>query len=95
MTKTTVEINDTLQELRKEYIAELQYRKDTNNPNYQSPLSLRTPSEAADRMFEAIRTGWSKADWLKHNPALRVAAKSVGITKSSQLRELIKGKEAA
>lgn len=34
-----------------------------------------------------------KSDWLKHNPVMRHAAKSLGITSSLQLREIAKNWE--
>lgn len=48
------------------------------------------PSLVVDRMIKAISLGSYPSDWLKHNKAMRIACAKIGITKSRELRELIK-----
>lgn len=50
------------------------------------------------RMLGAVYRDANKsdyADWMKHNPRLARAARSVGITRSPDLRALFKGADAA
>lgn len=83
-------------------IAEYQQK----NPVYFSARvdEMKSPEQIAGRMLNAVKNCISNhacskpnakrgCDWLKHNEAMRVACKKVGIKTSKELRQLVKESE--
>jgi hypothetical protein len=74
----------TIQEFRIAYIGVL--KKDIPEYGFSEDQAIKT----ADKMIDAIKRADYRADWLKHNQAMRLAAKQFGITSSKEFRETIK-----
>lgn len=80
-------MNQKLQQFRQVYIEEIKKYREANpgagwNPNL-------TDEQKVDNMIAAINRG-TREDWLKYNPVMKIAAASIGIKKSPELREFIK-----
>ncbi len=81
-------MSNKIEELKKVY-AEILRDKVQNDPEYNWPDKSDTAiNKCVDKMMAAAGRPGNRADWLKSNPALRTAAKKVGINKSSELRAL-------
>ena len=81
-------MGNKIEELKKAY-AEILKDKVRNDPQYNWPdKSDAAINKCVEKMLVATGRPGNRADWLKSNPALRTAAKKVGIIKSSELRAL-------
>ena len=72
--------------LREEYIKVLDEKPD----NYFDGGERKSGQEIADKMFKAINESKHPSDWLRQNKALKEACKVFNISKSGELRELVK-----
>lgn len=80
----------TTNDIRQAYIEVLDNKPDSYF------MDERRPSEhIADIMITAIKRDIGHVDWLKNNPALTEACRKVGISKSSELKQIIKGGKAS
>lgn len=80
------DINFNFQEARKIYVEEMtKFREESGY----GPFKF-TPEQAVENMLQTIYKGTGREDWLKYNPAMKKAAKRIGITKSSAFREWVK-----
>ena len=76
-----------VQELLDEYARVLE----SQPPEYFGGMAThQSGREVATKMLDAIHRTNYPADWLTHNKALKTACKKFGITRSSELRVLVK-----
>lgn len=75
-------------EFRKMYIEKLtEFRN--NHTDYKGIDRSVSEETVVERMLNAIYRDKGRSDWLSHNPALKSAAKTIGITKSADFREYV------
>jgi len=76
------------EKLREFYVEEtIKFR--ATDPEAQGITFKDGPEAAVERMLAAVNRNKARLDWLKYNPAMRAAAKRIGITKSADFREFV------
>ena len=76
-------MQETIEKIRDAYQKELRKRLDTD-PEYAWPdKSDEAIARVVNKIFTAFSRPGDRSDWLKYNPALKIACKAAGVKSSS------------